>query len=213
MSTADVGIDIDGLALDALSRFHGATAKQIRAAEKRALKKLSRWVGSRMTRRFSDAAKLPRKVAKGRIASDLDDTAGEVSIWIGLNPVAAHRAGRMSGGKNQRSSGVQVSSRQGGREFYRGAFRADMGRERVLIRESSSHYTDDFGWRVFNRKKRGNDDPRFPVVEADIEISEAVEKAVYRDQVAINKKMLELFEHELKVAIGIIETSRGKLKN
>lgn len=221
MSVASDGIDISfsESSLRELSRFHGATIKQFDAARKRALTKLLRWLKTRIKRKFASASGLPQKVAGQRMRHYSNEKEGVVAIWLGLNAVEVHRAGRLSGGRSQRSAGVSVGS-AGGRRFYKGSFQSDVysgdGVQRVWIRKRSKHFDASLYPHELKRRNYGINDPslasRFPLVMARIDIADQIRQAVAQDKQKIQAQMITLFEHELKVALGIIETARGRVR-
>lgn len=109
MDRLKVEIDIKQVtaALDGLS------SAAMQAAWRRTLRKTAAWIKSQTSKEVSAATKIPQKVIKSRLYFFLR-SADTGKVWLGLNPVEAHRIGTVTKtGKGMRA----------GRLTFEGAWR------------------------------------------------------------------------------------------
>lgn len=100
-----------------LVAIHG---KQGEKAAKRAFRKTLKWLQSQVATYASKELGISRKAFKQRWFTDL----ASQTLWLGINPVLAHRAGRA----RQNKAGVKVSDHQ-----FDGAFLAAMSQGQSLV--------------------------------------------------------------------------------
>lgn len=126
-----------------------------------------------------------RKRINPRVKIFVDDVdAGFVQarVWVGVNPVSAHLAKRVSGGR------LHGSHIRAGRQNFRGAFFAHIGGSglgrRIWIRAGSKHYRpelyaqESWGGDRHLKSRWGKMEGRFPVHLAVLDVSEAAEDAI-----------------------------------
>ena len=91
MDRLKVEIDIKQVtaALDGLS------SAAMQAAWRRTLRKTAAWIKSQTSKEVSAATKIPQKVIKSRLYFFLR-SADTGKVWLGLNPVEAHRIGTVT---------------------------------------------------------------------------------------------------------------------
>nr|BDD46291.1 hypothetical protein 11 [Gammaproteobacteria bacterium] len=98
-----------------LADSFGATAKQTRRAEVRALNKTMRWVLKNVVKQVGKEAKLPAKLIRQRIhVFKASAKKRSARIWAGLDPIPAHRLGKV---KQLKRGGARA-----GRHTFRNAF-------------------------------------------------------------------------------------------
>lgn len=91
MDRLTVEVDIN----QALSVLGALPPSAMQAAWRRTLRKVAAWIKTQTAREVSAATKIPQKVIKGRLYFFLRSMdAGKV--WLGLNPIEAHRLGTVS---------------------------------------------------------------------------------------------------------------------
>jgi len=93
--------------------LQGLPSSAMQAAWRRTLRKTAAWIKSQTAKEVSGATKIPQKVIKNRLYFFLR-SADTGKIWLGLNPVEAHRIGTVS----KTSKGMRA-----GRMTFEGAWR------------------------------------------------------------------------------------------
>jgi hypothetical protein len=87
----EVGIDIKGVT----AALEGLSAAAMQAAWRRTLRKTAAWIKSQTGKEVSGATRIPQKVIKSRMYFFLR-SADTGKVWLGLNPVEAHRLGTVA---------------------------------------------------------------------------------------------------------------------
>lgn len=93
--------------------LQGLPAAVMQAAWRRTLRKTAAWIKSQTAKEVSRATRIPQKVIKNRLYFFLR-SADTGKVWLGLNPVEAHRIGTVS----KTSKGMRA-----GRLTFEGAWR------------------------------------------------------------------------------------------
>lgn len=103
----DFEIDLSGL--DRMRQAVGATEKIAETSLLMSLKRTQRWLTTHIGRAVAKEAKLPVRAIKARIRLRIPQKGNiEARIWIGLDPMAASRAGK----PRQTRAGVTVGKHQ-----------------------------------------------------------------------------------------------------
>ena len=187
----------------------GASMKQVDQARVSSAVKVRQWLNTQLVREIARAADISPRGIKGRFKQSFTRTGREImaSIWIGVNPLEAHKIGRPS----QNNTGVRVRG-----HVFDGAFKARIytATEKVFIRMTSKHYDSEKypseqkrpGDRFSPRYKKDHsplrNSGRFPVVKIRIPIAEQMEEILPEYEGPAARKFEEIFEHELKFAMG-----------
>lgn len=175
MSQPTVSIDFNH-SLEELSREFGATLEQIDKARVRAVRKLRKWLQTQLARELAAAVGTQQKALKPRFHNSMyrDGRTIWASIWIGVNPIDAHRTGR----PRQLKKGVRVHQ-----NFFDKAFFVNV-------------YGDEP--KVWQRKGKS----RFPVIKVQVPIVEAMREILPKYAAPAAAKLAVIFEHELKFETG-----------
>ena len=120
----DINLQLDAFNIPALFQ---AKPAQIKKAHRRAMGKTLRWLNTRITRELGAQFDLPQRVFQVRAKKQFDADSG--SLWIGLNPIAAHWLGRA----RQTKKGVSVRKHR-----FAGAFIAKMSNGHIGVFKRSS---------------------------------------------------------------------------
>lgn len=210
MSPATVEINV-GDGLNRLVAELGGTEAQIRKALASTAEKVQTWLSARLARALAGEMDMNVGAIKGRIKKSAVLRTGKIvtaNIWIGVKPIEAQRAGR----PRQLQAGAKAR-----RRFFEGAFVAAIytSEEKIWVRLGSRHYDPETyptarkhrpGDRFAPYKKKDNshlrDSGRFPVVMARIPIAEEMAAVLPRYQQPTARRFEEVFEHELKYAVG-----------
>lgn len=104
----DFSIDTQGT-LERLEHQLAAMPAGVERARKRALRKLSTWVRRQILREAAKAVGTSQKVLTTSLRFRVTQTADELSIWIGTNPIKAHHLGTVRW--TRRMQGARVSKR------------------------------------------------------------------------------------------------------
>jgi len=91
MDRLKVEIDIKGVT----AALEGLSAAAMQAAWRRTLRKTAAWIKSQTGKEVSAATRIPQKVIRSRMYFFLR-SADTGKVWLGLNPVEAHRIGAVS---------------------------------------------------------------------------------------------------------------------
>ena len=94
------------------------TQKQIQKAITRANRKLIAWLKRQTVRELAQATGVPQKAITPRIRITQNQSAGTITLWVGLNPIEAQRVGQ----PRQTRSGVRVGRRLFSRAFVARVF-------------------------------------------------------------------------------------------
>ncbi|TKC83838.1 phage tail protein [Trinickia terrae] len=121
MDNMQIEIDIK----EATAVLHGLPPSAMQAAWRRTLRKTSAWIKSQTAKEVGAATKIPQKVIRHRIYFFLrsSDTG---KVWLGLNPIEAHRLGNAT----RTRKGMRV-----GRQSFEGAWRQSKRNPRGPIYE------------------------------------------------------------------------------
>ncbi|MBU0680106.1 MAG: phage tail protein [Proteobacteria bacterium] len=175
MSQPLISININP-GLDRLAQDLAASKGQIDKALVSTSRKVQAWLNTQLIREMAREIKIKQKALRGRFKKSLTRSGQEIyaSIWIGVNPFEA----QLTGKPRQLNKGVRVRS-----WLFDKAFTASIysSQEKVWRRKSGS---------------------RFPVVKMMIPIAEQMEKILPRYEAPAARKFEEIFEHELKFAMG-----------
>lgn len=160
-----------------LAQRLGALPAQLRLASKRAATKTRNWLMTQLRRELAQALAVPQKPLRGRFrrgkGSSYSEKAGMAVLWIGLSDIGAEQIGK----PRQLKKGVKVKQ-----YWFERAFVADIyGGQKV--------------WRRKGTK-------RLPVIKMTVPINEEMEEILPRYEVPVARKFEEIFEHELKFAMG-----------
>ncbi|OJA21983.1 phage tail protein [Burkholderia ubonensis] len=107
----DVKIEINISEVTAV--LHGLSPNAMRAAWRRTLRKTAGWIKSQTAKEVGAATKIPQKVIRRRLYFFLQ-SADTGKVWLGLNPIEAHRLGNAM----RTRKGMRV-----GRQSFEGAWR------------------------------------------------------------------------------------------
>ncbi|MCF6180048.1 MAG: phage tail protein [Geopsychrobacter sp.] len=175
MSAPTVGISFNH-SLEELSREFGATLAQIDKARTRAVRKLRKWLQTQLARELAQAVGTQQKALKPRFHHSIyrEGRTLWAHIWIGVNPIDAHRTGR----PRQLKKGVRVHQ-----NLFEKAFFVNV-------------YGDEK--KVWQRKGKG----RFPVIKVQVPIAEQMREILPRYEGPAAAKLAQIFEHELKFEAG-----------
>lgn len=194
-----IEIDDDDIERTA-AEFATATAKMVKAARLRALRKTVRWFGGQILRVVAKKERMPLRALHNRVfVHQVKPDAESASVFIGTAPVDVTRFGNPV----QTPKGVRV-----GRQSYRGAFlgRVYTGQEKVWIRQAS-RFHDPARYPTIRRSgDRGAFSDaslmgRFPVVRAAVPINEAVESVAGMLESDVRPRFLNDFRHELNFEV------------
>lgn len=175
MSQPFVSINV-GNGLDRIVADLGGTAVQIDRALKSSVRKLQGWMNTQLARELSQAVDIGQVALKRRMRKSAVRSGREIyaSIWIGVNPIEAQRAGK----PRQLKAGAKVR----GRLFEKGFIASIFSPEQKI-------------WRRTGKE-------RFPVIKMTIPIAEELEKILPRYEGPAAAQFEKIFSHELKFAMG-----------
>lgn len=156
-------------ALEGLDR----TDKAVKRASDRAVRKVLAWARREIQTAVAKDADIPGRAVKFRLRHRFDNKTKSGLIWMGLNPISAHHAGK----PRQSKAGVSVRKHR-----FPGAFVADVNGPKVFIREG---------------------DERLPIRLETIDIETAGELAARRMEPRVNRRLMALMEQELNYAMNI----------
>jgi len=167
---AGVHVHISEEDLRDAARAVGVTERAAKKAARRAITKTARWMRTQAARDVSGATGIPQKHIRRRLGSYARGEEGMArSVWLGTNPIPAHRLGRA----RQTRRGVTV-----GRRRYPGAFMP----------------WPEQGGPVFRREGQS----RHPIERVEEQIAEHGEAAMSRLQVRAQHRFTELLSQELR---------------
>lgn len=174
------------------------SSKAVRLALKRALRKLLIWMQRQMLRELSKDSGVTQKNLKryNRIHIKIGSMDG--SIWLGLNPMPLHLAGRVSW--SQRSKGARVKGQVFAGAFYKGVYGSE---RKVWIR---SRRNIDEGHARYNLLKQykpfgGSSDGRFPVEVIGVPLESSKPEIVTMLNKQARNRFEELFQQELEFSL------------
>lgn len=104
----DIRIDTAGT-LERLQREMAAMPEGVERAKKRAMRKLGKWVGTRVLRYASRAAGVTAKTLKELGRYDYRATDDGISVWLGTNAIPAHHLGTVNW--TRRMTGARAGKR------------------------------------------------------------------------------------------------------
>ena len=147
----------------------GLTEKQMLAAWRRTLRKVSRWVQTQVARQMSQDSKVPQKAIKSRLRTYMSEQNTAAKVWLGANALPPSRLGKV----RQTRTGVTA-----GRFRFPGAFTRKVkdpagvvfkrvGASRLPI-ERVLHPIEDPAERVFNSVTERIDDRLMTVLLQEI---------------------------------------------
>ena len=179
-----------------------ATEKELNAAVKRAIRKVSLWLKRQIARGISRETGIAQKALRARLHHIMYTRRDlRAVVWLGLNAVPAH----LTGTPRQSARGVRVAKRS-----YPGAFHARVyGEEqKVWIRRASKHFDPQLypynkrssrRWGALSDEQAG----RFPVVLARVPIKDVGERVAEREYARVDKRLLTLIRQELNFEIFV----------
>lgn len=88
-----VGLKVEIDIRPALAMARVLSENAVRAAWRRALKKTGKWVKTYVAKGVSREVKIPQKVLRERLYFFLRSKMMEGKVWLGANPIEAHRIG------------------------------------------------------------------------------------------------------------------------
>lgn len=181
-------VKINTTGIVTLADAFGATTKQMRKAEVRALNKTLRWVLKNVVRNISKEAKVAQKLIRQRVRA-FKATARNRSgrVWAGLDPIAAHRLGKV---RQLKRGGVRA-----GRHKFNDAFIHTSSRGNVTIfqRTGEAKRTTKRG------RYAGTGIKREPVERVELELDNVNIREVLDEWFGkANKKFLQIFASELR---------------
>ena len=109
MDRLTVEVDVRGVT----AALAGLSSAAMQSAWRRTLRKTAAWIRSQAGKEVSAATKIPQKVIRSRMYFFLR-SADTGKVWLGLNPVEAHRLGTVTGTRK----GMRA-----GRTTFEGAWR------------------------------------------------------------------------------------------
>ena len=119
-------VDIDTSRIAVLADSFGASIKQMRKAEVRALNKTLRWVVKNIIKNIGREAKLPAKLLRQRIRAFKATTRNRSGrVWAGLQPLMAHRLGAV---RQMKRGGVRA-----GRHRFDNAFVHTTSNNKLIV--------------------------------------------------------------------------------
>ena len=107
----DLKVEID--IREVTAALHGLTPSAMQAAWRRTLRKTAEWIKSQTAKEVGAATKFPQKAIRRRLYFFLR-SADTGKVWLGLNPIEAHRLGNAM----KTRKGMRV-----GRQSFEGAWR------------------------------------------------------------------------------------------
>jgi len=174
-----------GAGVDQVITALGATAAHIDKALVSSVRKVRAWALTQLARELAAKADITQRSLKRRVYQGLTRTGQTVTatIWIGLRPIAAD----LVGNPKKLPTGVRVRS-----HIFHGAFIAA-----IFSGDTAKVYM-----RKFRAAGGGKRVGRFPVVRMTIPIAEQMEEILPKYEGPAARKFEEIFEHELKFAMG-----------
>ena len=167
-----IRVSVDGL--DTVAATFGALPDQAERASKRAIRKATRSLASRIGRGLAKTHGIPLKAVKSRRRVIVSRTTPGL-VWVGYNPIAAIYLGNA----RQLKTGVRIGSRR-----YDGAFLATM---------KSGH----FG--VFRRRGKS----RLPIEEVKEPLTQTL-AVIQTEKVSLEERLLpQIYLQELNYEINV----------
>jgi len=175
MSQPIVSINLNH-GLDAMVQELGALKGQIDKALVSTSRKLLAWLNTQLMREMGREAHIKRQAMLPRFRKTIRRTENGVyaAIWIGLNPFPAHVAGKP---RKIGKKGVKVHT-----WMFDKAFIATVNGQEMVWRRKTAR--------------------RLPIMKIMISISEQMEEILPNYEGPAARKFEEIFEHELKFAMG-----------
>ena len=153
-----------------------ATTKAVEIAERRSVRKLLTWLRRQLLSVIAKQAGVPQKALSDNRRIKIKHDALSGMIWIGTNPLEAHRTGKVA--YHRRMRGARVGRRQ-----FAGSF-AQKG---------------PFGPVVLQRKGRS----RYPIEAPTVELDNVAQANLDRLAARGQKRFVELFQSELNYALTV----------
>ncbi len=162
----------------------GAVSEQkLRLARYRTLRKLEAWASTHIARDLSDIADAKLKSLRSRLKTRVTQQGDKMSVWVGLNPIAAHRLGTA----RQTKRGVSVRSHR-----FKSAF---MYKGIALRRISSANSDESEEFDIDRGNMEGY--PRFPLAKVGKKIDHQGQQAIKRINAMLAQRFEEIFTREL----------------
>lgn len=196
MSQPLVSINIDNSGLERVMQDLAASKGQIDRALRSTTGKVQRWINTQLVREMAAQLKIAQKAIRPRFKKHLSRSGQEIyaSIWVGVNPFEAQRVGT----PKQLKKGVRVKSWLFDKAFIASIYVSD---QKVWRRQKAPESWSTAGGsrqKDWQRKNAG----RFPVAVMMVPIAEQMEEILPRYEAPAARKFEEIFEHELKFAMG-----------
>ncbi len=196
---ADLTLDVDA-AVSEVAKFQDFSNRRVQLAVKRAIRKTLRWVHREILRYVSQESGVAQKKFKQYRRVKLVTNKQDSYVWIGLNPLPLHEAGRVSW--NPASSGARVAGKTYEGAFYRSVYSAQ---QKVWIRSSRNK---KLGHATYHPKKRyhaygsGPSRGRFPVELLGVDMEDLPDDVGRRIEKRAESRMVTLLEQELNYALN-----------
>ncbi|AOL04147.1 phage tail protein [Burkholderia contaminans] len=175
MDDLKIEIDIN----EVKTALQGLSRAAMQAAWRRTLRKTAQWIKSQTAKEVGGATKIPQKVIRRRIFFFLR-SADTGKVWLGLNPIEAHRLGNAA----KTRKGMRV-----GRQSFEGAWRQTklkpggpiyerVGKERIPYRMVTVQWQQT-GDPAFRRAAKACEDRLMTVLrqEVNYELLKAIRRA------------------------------------
>jgi len=161
--------DWDQVADDMITALGGEDAKPVRRAITRALRKTARWVNARIARSVAQAANIPQKAVRARLSVRVGKE--EAMVWLGTNPIPAHRLGTVRWSRRMRGA-------RAGRRLFPGSFAWGPNPDKPLV------------WHRTGKS-------RLPIEKETVEIDPVAQEQARRLRMQALKRLREVLRQEL----------------
>lgn len=183
-------MQIDTSRVAILADAFGASIKQMRAAEVRALNKTMKWLRTHAVRAVSKEMKVAAKIVRQRIRAFKASRRRRVGrVWAGLQPLGVHRLGTVK--KLRR--GVRV-----GRHTFKGAFGVDTGKGKISVFQRTGESKRKMQRGSYTGKMRE------PIERVDLDIdTDPVRDRLKELFGEAQRRFFEVFRQELKYQVYV----------
>lgn len=167
-------------------------SKKGRKARSRALRKWSRWARSQTLKALSKDLGVTQKGLKPRVRISVISKQGMAELWIGLNPLPAHLAGKPKHTPQYRGTFVKGY-------YFEGAFvaNADNSTDKVWRRKFRGPGSTSQGPQ--QKHLRG----RFPLELQKISVEEVTLAAILSIEAKAPQRLRDIFAEELNFAFNV----------
>jgi hypothetical protein len=185
VSSADFYVQVDTREMEKLLSI---LPEKMTLASRRAAVRTRNWLMTQLRRELASSTAIPHKNFKGRFKRGAYSNEGFATLWIGLNPMDATRAGTPR--QNKKAAGPRPIPGAGTKvkkHFFDRAFVADI-------------YNGESVWR---RKSFGAGSKAFPVIKMTIPINEEMEEILPKYEEAAARMFSQRLEHEVNYLLGL----------